>query len=63
MGRLNYYRTSPAGMKAIANVYAHVLQSGLSKTLIDLVFLRVSYINGCAYCIYMHSHESEPVPL
>jgi alkylhydroperoxidase family enzyme len=62
MGRLNYYRTSPAGMKAIANVYAHVLQSGLSKTLIDLVFLSVS-INGCAYCVYMHSHESEPVPL
>ena len=57
MSRLNYYRASPAGMKTIDNVYAHVLQSGLSKTLIDLVFLRVSQINGCAYCIDMHSHE------
>jgi AhpD family alkylhydroperoxidase len=57
MSRINYYHASPAGMKTIDNVYAHVLQSGLSKTLIDLVFLRVSHINGCAYCIDMHSHE------
>lgn len=57
MERLNYYRASPTGMKTIDNVYEHVMQSGLSKTLIDLVFLRVSHINGCAYCIDMHSHE------
>ena len=57
MERLNYYHASPAGMKTIDSVYTHIMQSGLSKTLIDLVFLRVSHINGCAYCIDMHSHE------
>jgi AhpD family alkylhydroperoxidase len=44
-------------MKALDGVYDHIMQSGLPKTLVDLVFLRVSQINGCAYCIDMHSHE------
>ncbi|GGC85771.1 carboxymuconolactone decarboxylase family protein [Chelatococcus reniformis] len=57
MERVNYYRASPAGMKTIDHVYAHVMESGLAKTLIDLVFLRASLINGCAYCIDMHSKE------
>jgi AhpD family alkylhydroperoxidase len=55
--RINYYHASPAGMKTIDTVYAHVLQSGLSKTLADLIILRVSHINGCAYCIDTHSRE------
>jgi AhpD family alkylhydroperoxidase len=33
------------------------MQSGLPKTLVDLVYLRVSQINGCAYCIDMHSRD------
>jgi AhpD family alkylhydroperoxidase len=57
MERVNYYRASAAGMKTIDNVYAHVMESGLSKTLVDLVFLRALLINGCAYCIDMHSKE------
>ena len=57
MERLNYYNASPAGMKTIDNVYNHVLESGLAKPLADLVFLRVSLINGCAYCIDMHSRD------
>ena len=57
MERLNYYNASPAGMKTIDNVYNHVLESGLAKSLVDLVFLRVSLINGCAYCIDMHSRD------
>lgn len=55
--RLNYSEASPAGMKALGAVYAHVLQSGLSSRLIDLVFLRVSQINGCAYCIDAHARD------
>ncbi|HTH99044.1 MAG TPA: carboxymuconolactone decarboxylase family protein [Stellaceae bacterium] len=57
MERLDYNRASPAGVKALAGVYSHVLHSGLPKTLVDLVYLRVSLINGCAYCIDMHSAE------
>ena len=55
--RMNYNATSPAGMKALGAVHAYVRQSGLPSRLIDLVFLRVSQINGCAYCIDMHSRD------
>jgi AhpD family alkylhydroperoxidase len=53
--RMNYNAVSPVGMKAFGAVYGYVRQSGLPSRLIDLVFLRVSQINGCAYCIDAHS--------
>jgi AhpD family alkylhydroperoxidase len=55
--RLNYNAISPAGTKALGTVYGYVRQSGLSVRLIDLVYLRVSQINGCAYCIDSHSRD------
>ncbi|OSJ18144.1 alkylhydroperoxidase [Bradyrhizobium canariense] len=55
--RIDYAKTSPAGYKAFGGVYVHVQNSGLSKDLINLVYLRVSQINGCAYCIDMHSGD------
>ena len=38
-------------------MHGYVRQSGLPSRLVDLVFLRVSQINGCAYCIDMHSRD------
>src|SRR3712207_5706271 len=55
--RMDYNAASPAGMKALGAVYGYVRQSGLPSRLVDLVFLRVSQINGCAYCIDMHSRD------
>ncbi|MGD9509277.1 MAG: carboxymuconolactone decarboxylase family protein [Geminicoccaceae bacterium] len=55
--RMDYNAATPAGMKALGGVYGHVLQSGLPKVLVYLVYLRVSQINGCAYCIDMHSRD------
>ena len=55
--RLNHNAASPAGMKALGAVHGYVRQSGLPSRLVDLVFLRVSQINGCAYCIDMHSRD------
>lgn len=55
--RMDYNAATPAGMKALGGVYGHVLQSGLPKALVDLVYLRVSQINGCAFCIDMHSRD------
>jgi AhpD family alkylhydroperoxidase len=55
--RLDYNAASPAGVKALGSVYGHIMQSGLPKALVDLVYLRVSQINGCAYCIDMHSRD------
>jgi AhpD family alkylhydroperoxidase len=55
--RLDYASVSPGGMKALGGVYAYLAQSALPKPLVDLVYLRVSQINGCAYCIDMHSRD------
>jgi AhpD family alkylhydroperoxidase len=54
---MNYNAVSPAGTKALGTVYGYVRQSGLPSRLIDLVYLRVSQINGCAYCIDSHSRD------
>ncbi len=56
--RMDYNAASPAGMKALGVVYGYVRQSGLPSRLVDLVFLRVSQINGCAYCIDMHHKDA-----
>ena len=55
--RMDYNAATPNGVKALAGVYGHIAQSGLPKTLVNLVYLRVSQINGCAYCIDMHSRD------
>jgi AhpD family alkylhydroperoxidase len=55
--RLNYANIAPAGVKALGGVYAYIVQSGLPGPLVNLVYLRVSQINGCAYCIDMHSRD------
>lgn len=55
--RIDYAKASPEGYKAFGAVYATLQKSGLSQELVDLVYLRVSQINGCAYCIDMHSRD------
>ncbi|WP_412754538.1 carboxymuconolactone decarboxylase family protein [Legionella donaldsonii] len=56
--RLDYYKVSPDAVKALYNLESHVSKSGLEKTLLELVKLRVSQINGCAYCVDMHTTEA-----
>jgi AhpD family alkylhydroperoxidase len=55
--RLDYVAVAPGGMKALAGVRAYVGHCGLPESLVNLVYLRVSQINGCAYCIDLHSHD------
>jgi AhpD family alkylhydroperoxidase len=55
--RLDYNQVAPAGAKALGGVYGYVTQSGLPPVLVDLVYLRVSQINNCAYCLDMHTRE------
>jgi AhpD family alkylhydroperoxidase len=56
--RLDHQALAPEGMRALGGVYQYVVsKSGLPAVLIDLVYLRVSQINGCAYCIGMHSRD------
>ncbi|ATQ70278.1 MULTISPECIES: carboxymuconolactone decarboxylase family protein [Methylosinus] len=53
--RLDYASISPEGMKAMAGVHSYVGHCGLPKALIELVYLRASQINGCAYCVDLHT--------
>ena len=55
--RIDYTHVAPAGIKALGGVYGYILQSGLSDILVELVYLRVSQINGCAYCLDMHTRD------
>jgi AhpD family alkylhydroperoxidase len=55
--RLDYTQIAPAGVKALGGVYGYVMQSGLPDVLVDLVYLRVSQINNCAYCLDMHTRD------
>jgi AhpD family alkylhydroperoxidase len=56
--RLPYDALAPEGLKALGGVYAYVLRCGLEKPLVDLAYLRASQLNGCAYCIDMHTHDA-----
>jgi AhpD family alkylhydroperoxidase len=55
--RLDYNQLAPNGVKALGGVYGYVMQSGLSAALVELVYLRVSQINNCAYCLDMHTRD------
>ena len=55
--RLDYIKASPGGVKAFGGVHGYVVESGLEDVLIDLVYLRVSQINGCASCLVRHTRE------
>ncbi len=56
--RLNFYKTGPDAMKAMSALEQQIAKSGLDKPLVDLVRLRASQINGCAYCVDLHSGDA-----
>src|SRR6185436_10307222 len=53
--RPNTHDIAPEGMKALRAIEAYLHQTTLGEGLIDLVKMRASQINGCAYCLDMHS--------
>ena len=55
--RLDYNKVAPNGVKALRGVYGYVMQSGLPADLVELVYLRISQINNCAYCLDMHTRD------
>lgn len=55
--RLDYTQVAPGGVKALGGVYGYVMQSSLPAALIELVYLRISQINNCAYCLDMHTRD------
>lgn len=56
--RLPYYKVAPDALKAVLGVENYIQHCGLEKSLIELVKMRASQINGCAYCLDMHSKDA-----
>ncbi|MFC5695458.1 carboxymuconolactone decarboxylase family protein [Pseudomonas sp. GCM10022186] len=56
--RLDYYAASPDALKAMLALEAAVSKLPLEKPLLELVKLRASQINGCAFCVDLHSHDA-----
>jgi len=55
--RLNAFEKRPAALKAMYALGGYLAKSGLERHLMDLVCFRVSQINGCAFCLDMHSKD------
>ena len=56
--RVDYRKAAPDAFKAMLDLEAGVHRSGLEHSLIELVKMRVSQINGCGYCLDMHSKDA-----
>ncbi|HKS87168.1 MAG TPA: carboxymuconolactone decarboxylase family protein [Pseudolabrys sp.] len=56
--RIDARKASPAALQAVAALQTYVDQSGLDAKLRELIKIRVSQINGCAYCLAMHTRDA-----
>ncbi|WP_434109995.1 carboxymuconolactone decarboxylase family protein [Paraburkholderia caffeinilytica] len=56
--RLDFYKANPAAIKAMLGVEERIGKSALEKSLTELVRLRASQINGCAFCVDMHTTDA-----
>src|SRR5690606_13161102 len=56
--RIDYFRVSPKAIQAMMQLQKYVNGSSLEHSLLSLVKMRASQINGCAYCIDMHSKDA-----
>jgi AhpD family alkylhydroperoxidase len=56
--RMNFYQAAPDTMKAMMALENQIASSGLEQSLMELVKTRASQINGCAFCIDMHTKDA-----
>ncbi len=56
--RLKYRDVAPEGLRTMFSLDRYVRASGLEQSLVDLIMLRASQMNGCAYCIDAHTKDA-----
>ena len=56
--RIDYYKVSPEAVKTMIGLENFVNKSGLETSLLDLIKLRASQINGCAFCVDTHCADA-----
>ena len=59
--RLDYFAAAPDTMKGMLDLEKAVKDIGLEPSLVELVKIRASQINGCAYCIYIHTKAAREI--
>ena len=57
-GRFDYAKVAPGANEAMRGLERHVRGSGFERSLIELVKIRASQLNGCAYCLDMHTKDA-----
>ena len=57
-GRFDYETVAPAANEAMRGIERYVRASGLERSLIELVKIRASQLNGCAFCLDMHTKDA-----
>ncbi|MCL4487110.1 MAG: carboxymuconolactone decarboxylase family protein, partial [Chloroflexi bacterium] len=56
--RIEYGRIAPGALEAMRGLESYTKQCGLERPLLELVKARASQINGCAYCLDMHTKDA-----
>jgi AhpD family alkylhydroperoxidase len=56
--RINYTKVAPDGVRALGGLETYVRNSGLHPRLLNLIKIRASQLNGCAYCLDMHTKDA-----
>ncbi|MEY2355981.1 carboxymuconolactone decarboxylase family protein [Lysinibacillus capsici] len=57
--RMNYYEVAPDAMKIMMEMEKYTKKSSIERKLRELIKIRASQINGCAYCINMHTADAK----
>ncbi|MEA0562384.1 carboxymuconolactone decarboxylase family protein [Lysinibacillus irui] len=57
--RINYYEIAPDAMKIMMEMEKYTKKSAIERKLRELIKIRASQINGCAYCINMHTADAK----
>ncbi|WP_042477560.1 carboxymuconolactone decarboxylase family protein [Bacillus ndiopicus] len=57
--RMNYYEIAPEAMKLMIETEKYINKSSINKKLGELLKVRASQINGCAYCINVHTADAK----
>src|SRR5882672_3776179 len=56
--RIDYDKVAPGALRAMLGLEKYLHGCGLERPLLELIKMRVSQINGCAYCLDMHSKDA-----
>lgn len=61
MTRVDYYNAAPNGLELMIEMEKYTKKSSINRNLRELIKIRVSQINGCAYCLNMHTSDARKI--